>query len=207
MISIINYGIGNVGSVANMLNHIGVPAELVSSAHEIEKAKALLLPGVGAFGIAMKTLRGLQLVEPIRHKVADEKVPILGICLGMQLLGTGSEEGDGDEPGFGFIDARFVRFSFPPPSSLKVPHMGWNAVSVRKPNPILAQSSDEQRFYFVHSYYAVCNDPADIIATARHGLEFTAAYGRDNIYGTQFHPEKSHKFGMTLLRNFAQFAC
>lgn len=206
MISVINYGIGNVGSVVNMLSHIGVGSRLASTADEIRSADVLLLPGVGNFGLAMQTLNELGLSAPIREKVLVEKRPILGICLGMQLLARASEEAPG-VAGLGFIDAEFSKFSFPDGSNLKVPHMGWNTVHTRRPNPVVADGADEERFYFVHSYYARCNDPADAVATTVHGHEFVCAYGRDNIWGVQFHPEKSHAFGMKLLRNFAEFAC
>lgn len=209
MISIVDYGIGNIGSVANMLKHIGSQPVLASSIEEIKSAKALLLPGVGSFGVAMETLHRLGFVDPLRQKVLVERIPILGICLGMQLLGNGSEEAssNGNVPGLGFIDADFVKFSFLPSSSLKVPHMGWNTLSVARDNPLIDIAEEEQRFYFVHSYFAKCHDPHDVIATCTYGHEFVCAYGRDNILGTQFHPEKSHKFGMRLLRNFVKFAC
>lgn len=205
MISIVNYGIGNVGSVANMLRHIGVECEFVSSIDEIEGARVLLLPGVGAFGLAMDILREKGFVEPLRRRVLDDKVPILGICLGMQLLASRSEEGDAE--GLGFIDAEFIKFSFPSPSPLKVPHMGWNALTVVRDNPLIDLQEGEQRFYFVHSYYARCNHKMDIVATCDYGGPFVAAYGHDHIYGVQFHPEKSHKFGMRLLERFAKLAC
>jgi len=205
MISIVNYGIGNIGSVSNMLAHIGVKSSLASSIDEIEQADVLLLPGVGNFGLAMQTLNKLGFVDPIRRKVLEERKPILGICLGMQLLSRASEEAEG-VPGFGFIDADFVKFR-PANAALKVPHMGWNTVSVRSPNPLLPQDGDEQRFYFVHSYYARCNNPSEVVATSVYDGEFVCAYGRDNVWGVQFHPEKSHKFGMKLLRNFAAYAC
>lgn len=205
MISIVNYGIGNIGSVSNMLEHIGVKSSLASSVKEIEQAKALLLPGVGNFGLAMQTLTKLGFVEPLRRKALEERTPILGICLGMQLLGRASEEAVG-VPGFGLVDAEFVKFQ-PTDASLKVPHMGWNTVSVQSPNPLLTPEDGEQRFYFVHSYYARCRDPSEIVATSVYDGEFVCAYGRDNIWGVQFHPEKSHKFGMKLLRKFAAYAC
>lgn len=190
-----------------MLTHIGADASIASSIEEIESAQVLLLPGVGAFGVAMQTLHDLGFVDVIRHKVLVEKVPILGICLGMQLLANGSDEAGGNVPGFGFIDAYFHKFAFPQNTNLKIPHMGWNEIVVQRDNPILPGEGEEQRFYFVHSYYAQCNDPQDVIATAHYGHDFVCAYGRDNILGTQFHPEKSHKFGMKLLRNFVAFAC
>lgn len=192
-----------------MLRHIGAQPVVASSVEEILNARALLLPGVGSFGVAMETLHRLGFVDPLRQKVLVERVPILGICLGMQLLSNGSEEArsNGNARGLGFIDAEFVKFSFPPRSPFKVPHMGWNTISVTRDNPLIEKTEDEQRFYFVHSYYAQCNNPDDVIATCTHGNEFVCAYGRGNIVGTQFHPEKSHKFGMRLLRNFVKFAC
>jgi glutamine amidotransferase len=205
MISIVNYGIGNIGSVANMLRHLGQQSVFASTVEDIEAATALILPGVGAFDFAMETLRQKQFVEPLRHQALVRKVPMLGICLGMQLLANGSEEGDSE--GLGLIDATFVKFAFPPESGLKVPHMGWNALRVVRDNPLIDRTEAEQRFYFVHSYHARVGETPDVIATADHGGEFVAAYGRDNIYGVQFHPEKSHKFGMALLKNFATRLC
>jgi glutamine amidotransferase len=204
VISIVDYGIGNVGSVINMLRHIGAPARLVSTPAEIEAADALILPGVGHFGYAMDTLDKLRLVEPIRQRVLKDRVPILGICLGMQLLGQHSEEGDA--AGLGFIQAKFIKIQSPPGSDLKVPHMGWNLVSVQRENPLLS-AEGESRFYFVHSYKAVCERDDEVIATCNHGEEFCCAYGRDNVYGVQFHPEKSHRFGMDLFRRYVEFAC
>lgn len=203
-INVIDSDIGNVGSVINMLKHVGAEAKLASTPHDVETAEALLLPGVGHFGHAMGVLHERGFVEPLRRRVLKDRVPILGICLGMQLLGRGSEEGNAE--GLGLIDAHFERIAARADGSLKVPHMGWNVVNVVQPNPILAERAD-QRFYFVHSYKAVCADPADVIATCTYGEEFCCAYGRDNIWGTQFHPEKSHRFGMELFRRFVDFAC
>lgn len=205
MISIVNYGAGNIGSVVNMLKHIGAPGAIASTVEDIESARALLLPGVGAFDAAMDRLNAQGFSDVLRRRVLEDRIPILGICLGMQLLANGSEEGGA--AGLGLIDADFVKFSFPPGSPLKVPHMGWNTLSVRRPNPLIDVNDAEQRFYFVHSYYAKCNREEDIIATSGHGVEFVCAYGRDNILGVQFHPEKSHKFGMSLLKKFVKFAC
>lgn len=205
MISIVNYGIGNVGSVANMLRHIGANSSLASTPSEIADAEALLLPGVGAFGVAMEALHEKRLVDPLRRRVLEDKVPILGICLGMQLLGTRSEEGN--VAGLGLIDAEFVKFAFPRSSPLKVPHMGWNTLTVVRDNPLIDRCESEQRFYFVHSYHARCSREQDIIATTDYGGAFVAVYGHDHIYGVQFHPEKSHKFGVRLLRNFVKLVC
>ena len=204
VIDVIDYGIGNVGSVINMLRHVGAKARLVSTPAEIAAAEVLLLPGVGHFGHAMNILQDRNLVEPLRRRVLEQGAPILGICLGMQLLGMGSEEGGAE--GLGFIDARFEKIASPPSVELKVPHMGWNSVDVKRPNPILAEEGGA-RFYFVHSYKAVCNRVDEVIATCSYGTQFCCAYGRDNIFGVQFHPEKSHRFGMDLFRRFMEFAC
>lgn len=205
MISIVNCGIGNIGSIVNMLKHIGASPRFASTPSEIKNAGALLLPGVGAFDVAMGALREGGFIEPLRRRVSEDKVPILGICLGMQLLGHRSEEGEAE--GLGLIDAEFVKFSFAQPSSLKVPHMGWNTLNIVRDNPLIEAGAGEQRFYFVHSYHARCAHEDDVIATSDYGGPFVAAYGRDHIYGVQFHPEKSHRFGMRLLRNFVRFAC
>ena len=205
MISIIDYGVGNIGSVSNMLRHIKVEYEFASTVEQIEAASALLLPGVGAFDFAMKTLHEKGFVEPLRRQALEKKVPILGICLGMQLLANGSEEGNAR--GLGLIDAEFLKFRFPPTSTCKVPHMGWNTLEISRDNPLLKQGEREERFYFVHSYYAKTNNIEYDIASCEYGHRFIAVYGKENIYGVQFHPEKSHKFGMRLLRNFAEFAC
>lgn len=204
MISVVDYGIGNVGSVMNMLKHVGAVARLVSTPEEVESSGALILPGVGHFGHAMKVLDDRNLVAPLKRRVLEHGVPILGICLGMQLLGASSEEGEAT--GLGLIDARFEKITPPGGMGLKVPHMGWNTVSVKHTNPIMPHK-DDARFYFVHSYRAVCRDQSDVIATCTYGEEFCCVYGRDNIYGVQFHPEKSHRFGMELFRRYVEFAC
>lgn len=205
VISIVDYGIGNIGSVANMLRRIGAKFALAANPEQVEEAEALILPGVGAFDAGMNALREKGLVEPLLRQARERRVPILGICLGMQLLGNGSEEGDA--AGLQLIDADFVRFRFPAGSALKVPHMGWNTLEIVRQNPILDATEGEQRFYFVHSYFARVNDPSAVVATADYGGQFVAVFGRDNIYGVQFHPEKSHKFGMSVLRNFTRFRC
>jgi glutamine amidotransferase len=187
-----------------MLRHVGADARLVSTPAEIRSSGALLLPGVGHFGHAMNALSNLGLIEPLNRRVLEDGVPILGICLGMQLLGSSSEEGN--SAGLSFIDAHFEKITSPPGNNLKVPHMGWNLISVKKVNPLIPPQ-EEARFYFVHSYKAVCRTESDVVATADYGGEFCCAYGRDNIYGVQFHPEKSHRFGMSLLRRYMEFSC
>ncbi|MBR2687868.1 MAG: imidazole glycerol phosphate synthase subunit HisH [Aquamicrobium sp.] len=205
MIAIVDYGLGNIGSVAHMLRHIGADCTFASTVEEIEKADALILPGVGAFDYAMDVLHRKGFVQPLRRQALDRKIPILGICLGMQLLASRSEEGNAT--GLELIDAEFLKFRPEPGTTLKVPHMGWNAVTAVRDNPLIASTEEEQRFYFVHSYYARTKYPSDDIATCNYGVQFVAAYGRDNVFGVQFHPERSHKFGMSVLKSFATLAC
>jgi glutamine amidotransferase len=204
VIVIIDYGVGNLGSVENMLKKIGVGAKVTSEAAEIENAEKLILPGVGAFDHGMKSLNERGLPEVLNRKVIDEKTPILGLCLGMQLFAKTSEEGK--LPGLGWLNARIVRFDFKGADlRLKVPHMGWNTIRISKPHPVLEGFDEESRFYFVHSYHMMCGDAADVLAFTDYHASFPSVVGRDNIVGVQFHPEKSHKFGMKLLRNFAEW--
>jgi glutamine amidotransferase len=200
MITILNYGMGNLGSIHNMFRKIGVESSIVTSAEDVERAEALVLPGVGHFDHAMSSLKALGLMHPLEGAARERRIPILGICLGMQLMTRGSEEGE--LPGLGWIDAETRMFGRDDPS-LRVPHMGWNTVRVRRPGPLFDARADEQRFYFVHSYAIQCDDPGDVLTTTTYGIDFVSAFGRDNLLGVQFHPEKSHKFGMTLLRRFA----
>jgi len=204
MLVIVDYGVGNLASVANMFAKAGVKNVLISKKkEEIEKAEKLLLPGVGAFDAGMGELNRSGLVDVLNKKVLLEKTPVLGICLGMQLLTKGSEEGK--LPGLGWIDAYTYKFDFTQEQSLsglKVPHMGWNFVYPQNNNPLIT-SSEQQRFYFVHSYYVKPEKKETTIATSKYGHEFTCMVKQDNIYGAQFHPEKSHRFGMNLLLNFA----
>lgn len=199
MITIVNYGMGNLGSVLNMLKKIGTPAQLAYTAEELATATKILLPGVGAFDHAMKRINESGFKDVLNSKALVEKVPVLGICLGMQLLTRGSEEGI--LPGFGWIAADTLRF--PLQEGLKVPHMGWNRVFPSRLSPLTDDLPEEPRFYFVHSYRVQVDHASDSILTCHYGIDFDAAFQHDNIYGAQFHPEKSHKFGMKLLQNFA----
>jgi len=202
MIAIIDYGMGNPWSIHNMLNRVGTPSVVTSDPHKILSAAKLILPGVGAFDPAMKSLSRLGLLPVLNKRVLGEKVPILGICLGMQIFSLRSEEGQ--LPGLGWIDAETVRFAFNKESAgFKVPHMGWNTIDACKRSYILDGLYEESRFYFVHSYHVRCSDNVNVLATARYGITFHAAVINGNIMGTQFHPEKSHKFGLRLLKNFA----
>lgn len=204
MLVIIDYGLGNVGSILNMLKKIGAQATLSSDVTVIEKADKLILPGVGAFDHGMKNLTDLGLVPVLYKKVITEKTPILGLCLGLQLFTQRSEEGN--LPGLGWLDAETIRFQFDQAQiRLRVPHMGWNYITICQDHPLFNGLYEEVRFYFVHSFHVVCHDAKDVLALTRYGYEFPAIIGRENIIGTQFHPEKSHKFGMQILKNFVEY--
>jgi imidazole glycerol-phosphate synthase subunit HisH len=200
MITIVDYGMGNLGSILNMFKRIGVAAEITSDLDALRRASKILLPGVGAFDSAMARINESGLREVLDHKALQERVPILGICLGMQLLTRASDEGA--LPGLGWIAANTRRF--PPAPGIKVPHMGWNVVAPEQPHPLVDDMVDETRFYFVHSYYVEVDDQRDSLLKAQHGVRFDAAVSHGNIHGAQFHPEKSHKFGMRFLANFAR---
>jgi len=200
-IVIIDYGLGNLGSIKNMLKKIGSEAIVSSSISDIERAEKLILPGVGNFDHGMRNLEASGLLSVLEDRVIQKRAPILGICLGMQLFARKSEEGE--SIGLGWVDAEVVRFKFDDKERhLKIPHMGWNLVEIRQRNPLFEEMYSEPRFYFVHSYHVVCKNENDILAETFHGYEFACAIKKENIYGVQFHPEKSHKFGMKLLDNF-----
>jgi glutamine amidotransferase len=192
---------GNLGSIYNMFKRIGFASKISGDPGEIKRAKKILLPGVGAFDAAIKQINDLNLRNILDEKALVEKVPVLGICLGMQLLTESSEEGV--LPGLGWIPAKTFRFRFNNNSSLKVPHMGWNQVKASNPCPLTKDLPSEPKFYFVHSYYVKVTDEAHSILKTTHGIEFDSAIQKENIFGAQFHPEKSHKYGMKLLENFA----
>ena len=200
MISIVDYGVSNLGSIRNMLRKLGLDSEVASDPEQVAAAKKLILPGVGAFDHGAIALHERGLMEPLRFQALERKVPLLGICLGMQLLGKGSEEGV--LGGLGLIDGFCTRFRLPEGSALRVPHMGWNEPLVRRHGTLVEGLEPRARFYFTHSYHLVCKDATDVVAVANHGVEFTAIIQRENVMGVQFHPEKSHRYGMTLLRNF-----
>ncbi len=204
MIVIIDYGLGNLGSIANMLKQIGAQALISSDPQQIEQAERLILAGVGAFDAGMQHLNDLGLIPLMAHMALEKKVPFLGICLGMQLLTRRSEEGQ--LPGLGWLEADTLRFNFEDRSHrLRVPHMGWNEIQTRISHPLLADLGEEPRFYFVHSYYVRCEYPEDILAVTEYGFSFHSIVGRGNLLGTQFHPEKSHRYGRKILENFVHW--
>lgn len=200
MVTVIDYGMGNVGSIVNMLRKIGVKAEVATTVEQVSESKRLILPGVGAFDTGMRRLAERGLVDALRER-AEAGVPVLGICLGMQLMTKGSEEGS--SPGLGWVDAHTVRFDSERLQGLRVPHMGWNDVRLLRAASLFDRLPSAPRFYFVHSFHVVCSNPEIEVARANHGYEFTAAIASGSLFGTQFHPEKSHRFGMALLAGFA----
>ena len=201
MIVIVNYGLGNLGSIRNMLTKTGAKSIISSRPDIISRADKLILPGVGSFDRGMSNLRKLKLIPVINKKVIEEKTPILGICLGMQLMTKNSQEGE--LKGLGWINADTVRFN-QRYDKLKVPHMGWNNIILKKSHDIMNKINRNSRFYFVHSYHVVCYNDSDILATTNYDYNFVSAFQKNNIIGVQFHPEKSHRFGMQLLRNYSK---
>jgi glutamine amidotransferase len=184
-----------------MLRHIGIESQVTNSLAEIGNADKLILPGVGAFDEGMKNLNDVTLKELLNYKVKEQFTPVLGICLGMQLMGNSSEEGK--EEGLKWINAVTKKFIFED-TSLKIPHMGWNYVYKSKEHALLKDMENDTRFYFVHSYYMQCSDKTDELLSCHYGADFTCAVQHDNIFGFQFHPEKSHRYGMQIFKNFAQ---
>lgn len=203
MITIVDYGMGNLGSIQNMFRCIGAETEISGDPEQLKRARKLMLPGVGAFDQAMERINTSGIRDILDRRVLEDRVPVLGICLGMQLLTRSSEEGK--LKGLGWVKADTKRFPSLP--KLKVPHMGWNNVTPTKDNPLIEGLPDDARFYFVHSYYVSMDDKRESILQTEYGVRFDAALNCGNIYGAQFHPEKSHKFGMKLLSNFADLPC
>lgn len=203
MITIVDYGVGNLGALLNMLDHIGVDAVASDDGRAIAKAERLILPGVGAFDKAMTTLRARGLCEPLDEAVLRRRVPVLGVCLGMQLLARRSEEGR--EAGLGWIDADVRRIVVGKASGLKVPHIGWMEVAPQRDDGVFLPAPAEQRFYFDHSYHLACDHPGDVAATIDYGGLLCCGVQHHNVHGVQFHPEKSHRHGMALLERFARW--
>ena len=200
MIAIIDYGMGNLGSVKRKLDRIGAESVVTSDPEVIMKSDKLILPGVGHFGNAVNEIKTRGLWDVLNQEVLISKKPILGICLGMQLMAKSSEEGDVE--GLGWFDAEVVRFKVRDTLIYKVPHMGWNQIALKKPSPLFSEVEPKGSFYFVHSYHFKCNDESDILNETVYEYPFVSAIEKDNIYGVQYHPEKSHEAGEQLLRNF-----
>lgn len=200
MITIVDYGLGNLGSIANMLKKVGAASEITDDLEKIFKAEKIILPGVGAFDKAMEKLTDTELRKILDDKAQKEKVPFLGICLGMQLLGGGSDEGK--LPGLNWIPAYTYKFSFAD-NKLKVPHMSWNDVRIVKQNELFRGFDGAANFYFSHSYFVLAEHMDNIIAVTDYGVKFHSVIQKENIFGAQFHAEKSHKHGMKFFENFA----
>lgn len=202
-ITIVDYGVGNLGSIINMLKKVGVKAVASSDPDVLIQAEKLILPGVGAFDAGMNKLFESKMVPLLNHLALEKKIPVLGLCLGLQLMTRKSEEGQAH--GLGWLDAETVRFKFDAEmSQLKVPHMGWNTIEIKQPHSLFMDLDPEPRFYFVHSFYVHSHDPEAVLAETDYGGRFHSIVGKGNIMGAQFHPEKSHKFGMRFLKNFAE---
>lgn len=202
MITIIDYGIGNLGSIKNMLKKAGIKSRISSTEEEIGEAEKLILPGVGAFDYGMSQLRSAVYFDTLNKRVQEDKIPVLGICLGAQLLTEGSEEGE--LPGLGWIKGKTIKFREEKmDNKLKVPHMGWNEVETQKESKLFEDMYEEPRFYFVHTYHIKCEEEKDVLVRSSYGYDFIAGVENENVVGVQFHPEKSHKFGLKLLTNFA----
>jgi imidazole glycerol-phosphate synthase subunit HisH len=202
MITIINYGLGNIKAFGNIYHKLSIPFSIATKAEDLKGATKIILPGVGDFDWAMTILNKSGMREPLDELVLERKLPVLGICVGMQVLANSSEEGK--LPGLGWIDAKVKKFDTSQfKQRTKIPHMGWNDVEPVKNNGLFNGLEASALFYFLHSYYFECNKPEDTLAVANYGGRFACAANHNNIYGVQFHPEKSHQYGIQLLNNFA----
>ena len=198
---IVDSGLGNIKSIQNIISKVGGIGIAIRSPDDLQEASRIVLPGVGNFDAGIKQLQYGGWITELNDAVMVRKVPVLGICLGMQLMCRSSEEGR--LPGLGWVDAEVKLIEKGDGPRLKIPHMGWNSITIKKENALFNyEPSCEKRFYFVHSYHVVCKNKSDVIAETDYGQELTVAFNRNNIYGVQFHPEKSHRFGIELFRNF-----
>ncbi len=202
MVAIIDYGIGNTGSICKMIEKLGFEANVTKNETEIRKAVSIILPGVGSFDNAAKKLRDTGLISTLSELALEHNKPFLGICLGMQLLFKSSEEGV--DNGLGWIDGKVIKFDQSKMPSEKIPHMGWNTVTCNSRSPLFKNFNSEIRFYFTHSFHVSGVKESEIIGTTNYGYDFTCAVQRNNIYGVQFHPEKSHRFGLQLMHKFLE---
>lgn len=202
MIVVLDYGMSNLSSIANALKYVGAEVKISKDAEDLSKADKIVLPGVGAFRDGAANLKNKNLDKALHREVIEKKKPFLGICLGMQLVADKSYE-FGEWEGLGFVSGEVKRFEIP--DKFKVPHVGWNNVKIIKDHPLMKDVEDEATFYFVHSYYMECKDEQNIIGICDYGRPFTAIVAKDNIFSTQFHPEKSQKNGLKLLKNFVNW--
>mgnify|MGYP001626864405 CR=1 FL=1 len=202
MITIVDYGSGNIEAFINIYKRLNIPCEVASSPEQILTAKKLVLPGVGAFDETMRILKNSGMVEALNKQVLENKIPVIGICVGMQIISKKSDEGELE--GLGWIDAQVKKFEVSKLTQKPhLPHMGWNTFKKEKENSILNELEPDKGFYFLHTYYFSCNNSADILTSTVYGDRYTSAVNHENIYGVQFHPEKSHSNGVQLLKNFA----
>ena len=203
MIAIIDYGVGNIRAFINIYKKLDIPIIAAKKEEDLKFADKLILPGVGAFDHAMEQLKQSGMKESLDELVLKNKIPVIGVCVGMQMLANSSEEGK--LPGLGWIDGSVKKFDGSTIQySTHLPHMGWNDIQPIKENKILTGLENDAKFYFLHSYYFHCNQQEDAIATTDYGIEFSCAINKENIYGVQFHPEKSHRYGIQLLENFSK---
>ncbi len=203
MVTIVDYGLGNLGSIKNMLKKIGVESCISSDIDVIATAEKLILPGVGSFDTGMKNIEELNLLPILNKRVLEDEIPVLGICLGMQLMTKNSEEGI--LPGLGWIDAETRKFILPEGGKrYTIPHMGWEYVTQKKESNLIQQQTESAKFYFVHAYYVSCSSENNVLLEAEYIHPFVAAFEHKNIIGVQFHPEKSHSYGMKMLKNFIE---
>lgn len=202
MITILNYGSGNLNAIKNIYERLNISYEFATSKEQLQSADHILLPGVGAFDETISTLMAKGYLEVLNKKVLDEKVPLLGICVGMQMLADSSEEGELN--GLGWIHGNVNKFDKNLiPEKPKIPHLGWNSIEIMQECPLFKDIDPEIGFYFIHSYYYECADESNVVSNTKYGKVFHSAVNKENIYGVQFHPEKSHDNGIQLLRNFA----
>lgn len=202
MIGIIDYGLGNIRAFANVYKNLNIPIKIVKTKDELGELSKIILPGVGDFDHAMSLLNNSGMFEALNQMVLVKKVPVLGVCVGMQMLAKSSEEGK--LSGLGWIDAEVKKFSSDELLHMPIPHMGWNDVQPAAENKLLAGLENNAKFYFLHSYYFECKNKQEAIALTHYGKQFDSIVNSDNIYGVQCHPEKSHKYGILLLKNFAK---
>jgi imidazole glycerol-phosphate synthase subunit HisH len=203
MIKIVDYGLGNVRAFSNMFKRMNIPVEAVKTATELEGASKIILPGVGAFDHAMELLDASGMRDTLERMVCEDKVPVLGICVGMQILASGSDEGE--RAGLGWVPGRVHAFcSAQQAADLPLPHMGWNDVTPAPGSALFKGLENDARFYFLHSYFFECERSENVLASSGYGIDFSCAVGTGNVYGVQFHPEKSHHYGAMLLKNFAE---